>query len=59
MNLRNATFSAARWTTASAITSAVLQLLQTAILARLLLPADFGLMAMAGAAIAIASLLVV
>lgn len=56
MSLRTATFSATRWTAASAIIRAVLQMLQTAILARLLAPADFGLMAMAGAAIAIASL---
>ncbi|MGB3070986.1 MAG: MOP flippase family protein [Ottowia sp.] len=57
MNLRNATFSATRWTTAAAVTRAVLQLLQTAILARLLAPADFGLMAMAGVALGIALLL--
>lgn len=56
MNLRTATFSATRWTTLSAIFRAGMQLLQMAILARLLLPADFGLMAMAGVAVAIASL---
>src|SRR5690554_5915212 len=56
MTLRNATFSAARWTTISAIVRAAMQLLQMAVLARLLAPADFGLMAMAGVAVAIASL---
>lgn len=54
--LRKATFFAARWTTASAISRAGLQLLQMAVLARLLVPADFGLMAMASVAIAVASL---
>lgn len=56
MTLRKATFSAARWTTASAILRAGVQLIQTVVLARLLLPADFGLMALAGVAAAIASL---
>lgn len=56
MSLRRTTFSSARWTTASAILRAALQLLQTALLARLLGPADFGLMAMAGVAVAVASL---
>ena len=56
MNLRKATYSATRWTTASALLRALIQLLQTAILARLLPPADFGLMAMAGVVLAIALL---
>lgn len=56
MTLRKATFSAARWTTASAIFRAGMQLLQMAVLARLLVPADFGLMAMAGVAAAVAAL---
>lgn len=56
MNLRKATFSATRWTTASALFRVGMQVLQMAVLARLLAPADFGLMAMAGAAVAIASL---
>jgi len=56
MTLRKATFSAARWTTISAILRAGMQILQTAVLARLLTPADFGLMAMAGVAVAIALL---
>lgn len=53
MSLRKATFSATRWTTISAIFRAGMQLLQMAVLARLLVPADFGLMAMAGVAVAI------
>lgn len=56
MTLRTATFSATRWTAASAILRAGVQLLQTAVLARLLVPADFGLMAMAGVALAVAAL---
>lgn len=56
MTLRDATFSAARWTTASAIFRVGMQLLQMAVLARLLVPEDFGLMAMAGVAAAVASL---
>lgn len=56
MNLRKATFSATRWTTAATLIRASLQLVQTMVLARLLAPADFGLMAMAGVAIAITTL---
>lgn len=56
MTLRKATFSAARWTAISAIIRAGMQILQMAVLARLLTPADFGLMAMAGVAVAIALL---
>jgi O-antigen/teichoic acid export membrane protein len=56
MTLRKATFSAVRWTTTSAILRAGMQILQMALLARLLAPADFGLMALAGAAVAIALL---
>lgn len=56
MNLRKAAFSATRWTTAAAVFRAVLQLIQTAVLARLLAPADFGLMAMAGVVVAVATL---
>lgn len=57
MTLRNAAFSATRWTTAASLLRALLQLLQTAVLARLLVPADFGLMAMAMVALAVAWLL--
>jgi O-antigen/teichoic acid export membrane protein len=57
VNLRRATFSATRWTTAATVFRAVLQVVQTMILARLLAPEDFGLMAMAGVATAVATLL--
>lgn len=56
MNLRAAAYTAGRWTTASTLLRAVIQLIQVMILARLLVPADFGLMAMAGVAVAIVSL---
>ena len=56
MSLRKATFSATRWTTASAVVRAGVQLLQTAVLARLLAPTDFGLMTMAGVALAVTAL---
>lgn len=46
MNLKNKTFSAVRWTTLAVVGKSGLQFLQVAILARLLLPADFGLMAL-------------
>lgn len=46
MTLANRTYSAARWTTASTVVRAGLQLLQVAVLARFLAPADYGLMAM-------------
>lgn len=54
--LRKVTFSSARWTTVSAVFRAGMQLLQIAVLARLLMPEDFGLMAMAGVAVAITSI---
>ena len=57
MSLRSATFSATRWTTAATFSRVALQLLQTALLARLLAPADFGLMAMAMVVLAVAWLL--
>lgn len=46
MTLRRQAFSGIRWTTASSLIRAALQLLQIAILARLLDSADFGLMAL-------------
>lgn len=46
MTLAGKTYSAARWTTASTVVRAGLQLLQVAVLARFLAPADYGLMAM-------------
>ncbi len=56
MSLREATYSATRWTTLATMARAALQVLQTIILARLLLPHDFGLMALAGVLVAVAAL---
>jgi O-antigen/teichoic acid export membrane protein len=52
MTLRKQTFSGVRWTTFSSIGRAVLQFLQISILARLLAPADFGLIALVVAVMA-------
>lgn len=46
MNLKQKTYSAVRWTTLAMAGKSTLQFLQMAVLARLLAPADFGLMAM-------------
>jgi O-antigen/teichoic acid export membrane protein len=46
MTLKHKTFSAVRWTTTAAVARALLQLAQIAVLARLLAPEDYGLMAM-------------
>ena len=46
MNLKQQTFSAVRWTTLAFLSKAVLQFLQVVILARLLTPEDFGLIAL-------------
>ena len=46
MSLRKRTFSAVRWTTAGSISKAFLQIIQLAILARILSPSDYGLMAL-------------
>ncbi|WP_181049672.1 MOP flippase family protein [Marinobacter persicus] len=46
MTLKHRTFSAVRWTTGVAVARVLLQLGQVAVLARLLTPEDFGLMAM-------------
>lgn len=48
MRLKERAFSAVRWTTAAAFARAGLQVVQVAVLARLLSPEDFGLMAMVG-----------
>ena len=48
MHLKDRAFSAVRWTTTAAVARAGLQVLQIAVLARLLAPEDFGLMAMVG-----------
>jgi len=53
MTLRKQTFSGVRWTTFSSLGRASLQLLQIALLARLLAPADFGLIALVVAIMAI------
>lgn len=53
MSLRKQTFSGVRWTTSSSLGRALLQVLQLAILARLLTPADFGLVAVVAALMAI------
>jgi lipopolysaccharide exporter len=45
MTLRSQTFSGVRWTTFSSLGRTALQIVQVAILARLLTPADFGLFA--------------
>lgn len=57
MNLKQTAFSAGRWTATSAALVTGLQMLQTIILARLLVPADFGLMAVVGAVLAVLTLL--
>lgn len=56
MTLARRTYSAASWTTAATVTRAVLQLLQVAVLARFLSPADYGLMAMVTVALSYAAL---
>lgn len=58
MALRHAAFSASRWTSMSLLARAVLQLAQTMLLARLISPSDFGLMAVIGSVFAIFSLFV-
>lgn len=56
MNLRQRTFSAGRWTATSAVLRALLQVLQAVVLARLLAPADFGLMAIVAALLVVIGL---
>ena len=56
MTLKHRTFSAVRWTTAAAIARALLQLAQVAVLARLLVPEDYGLMAMVSVVLGFASI---
>jgi O-antigen/teichoic acid export membrane protein len=56
MSLKHKTFSAVRWTTTSAVARAVLQIVQVAVLARLLKPEDYGLMAMVGVVLSFAGL---
>lgn len=56
MTLKRKTFSAVRWTSAAAAFRAVLQITQVAVLARLLSPEDYGLMAMVGAVLGFAGI---
>lgn len=56
MSLKQAALSAGRWTAASTAISFLLQIAQVMVLARLLAPADFGVMAVAAALIAIVAL---
>lgn len=53
MTLKQQIFSAGRWTTASALIRSGLQIFQVVILARLLSPADFGLMAVTASLLAV------
>jgi O-antigen/teichoic acid export membrane protein len=46
VTLKHRTFSAVRWTTTAAVARTLLQLAQVAVLARMLAPEDYGLMAM-------------
>jgi O-antigen/teichoic acid export membrane protein len=46
VTLKHRTFSAVRWTTTASVVRTLLQLAQVAVLARLLAPEDYGLMAM-------------
>lgn len=55
--MKTATLAAGRWTTASALSRSGLQLLQIVILARLLAPQEFGLVAITTAWLAILSLI--
>ena len=56
MSLKQQVLSAGRWTTTSTVLCSGLHLAQTVVLARLLAPADFGLMAAAGAVLAVVGL---
>lgn len=58
MGLREAAFSAGRWTAFSSILVSGLAMLRNVVLARLLVPADFGLMAVAATATTVLSVLV-
>lgn len=56
MNLKQKAYTAVRWTTVAMVGKAGLQFLQVVILARLLAPTDFGLMALMVAVIAFAQI---
>ncbi|CAK8711719.1 Colanic acid exporter [Candidatus Electronema halotolerans] len=56
MSLKHKTFSAVRWTTLASVARTIVQLAQVSILARLLKPEDYGLMAMVGVVLSFAAL---
>jgi O-antigen/teichoic acid export membrane protein len=56
MTLRQAAFSGTRWSTLAAVFRVSAQVVQTSVLARMLAPSDFGLMAIAGSITAVAAL---
>lgn len=56
MSLKQRTYSAGRWTATSALSRSMLQILQMVVLARLLVPADFGLMAVVVSILAVLGL---
>jgi len=57
LNLKQTTFSAVRWTTFAMVGNTSLQFVQVAVLARLLTPSDFGVMAMVVAIMAFVQVL--
>ncbi len=56
MSLRRKSFSAVRWTTVSSFAKALLSIASIAVLARILEPEDYGLMAMVAAVLGVAGL---
>lgn len=56
MTIKQKTFSAVRWTTTAAVARTLLQVAQVSVLARLLAPEDYGLMAMVGVVLSFATL---
>jgi O-antigen/teichoic acid export membrane protein len=56
LSIRERTFSAVRWTTAGTVIKALLQVAQVAVLARLLQPEDYGLLAMVNVVLSFAGL---
>ena len=57
MTLRRKAYTSVRWTTLATIARALLQLVQVAVLARLLSPEDYGLMALVGVVLTVAGVL--
>ena len=56
MSLKHKTFSAVRWTSAATVARGLIQLAQMAVLARLLAPSDYGLMAIVGVVLGFANI---